>query len=164
MTMFYSLMRTSEGLALQWKYIDFETRKLTIAHSVKKCKLKDTKTSKIRTVDIPDVLHEALLEHYETRLSDIFVFPSYKTLQPYHGSASLIKNHLKPLLKKLNIEYKTLYSTRHSGASALANANVSLVFIQKMLGHSRISTTDAYIRNSLIDSSEMSASLNAMYQ
>lgn len=164
MTMFYTLIRTSEGLALQWRYIDFNTRKITIAHSVKKTKLKNTKTSKIRVIDMPDALHKVLLEHYENRISDTFVFPSYKTLKPYYGSNSLIKNHLKPLLKKLNIEYKTLYSTRHSGASALANANVSLVIIQKLLGHSRVSTTDAYVRNSLIKSDEVSASLNVMYQ
>ena len=163
-TMFFTSMRTGEGLALQWKYVDFDRKKITIAHSAKNAKLKSTKTSKVRVVDMPQTLYDVLKEHYESRISDIFVFPSFKTMKPYHGSGSLIKNHLKPLLKKLGIEYKTLYATRHSGASALANANVSLAYIQKMLGHSRISTTDKYIKNSLIDVNEMSSTLDAMYQ
>lgn len=163
-TLFLTGMRTGEGLALQWKNIDFKNRKITIEHSVKKAKLKSTKTGKVRIVDMARALHDALKEHYKNRLSDVFVFPSYKTLKPYHGSNAVVRHYLKPLLKELGIEYKTIYATRHSFASNLVQNNVPITYVQKMLGHSKLETTmNFYVKNGLIDSAEMAPLLDQMY-
>lgn len=168
-TMFLTGMRVGEALGLQWKCIDMENRTITIAYSVKKSKLKSTKTSTIRVVNIATPLYEILKIHYQNRLSDVYVFPSSKPSKdnqhlPYHGSNSVVRNHLKPLLKKLNIPYRTLQATRHSFASNLVLSNTPLTYIQKMLGHSKLSTTmDFYIKNGLIDSAEITPILDKMY-
>jgi integrase len=168
-TLFMTGMRTGEALALQWKFINFEKKKITIAHSVKKAKLKTTKTDRERTIDMSTQLHEALQVHYKNRLSDEFVFPSSKRCVktkkyvPYHGSNSVVRNHLKPLLLRLGIEYKTIYATRHSFASNLIMVNAPITYVQQMLGHEKLETTMIYIKNGLIDSSEMAPMLDSMY-
>lgn len=162
--LFLTGVRTGEALALQWSHVDFEKRQLTIEYSVKKAVLKTTKTGKTRVVDMSSNLYDELKAHYENRLSDTFVFPSYKTLKPYHGSNAVVRHYFKPLLKELNIEYKTLYATRHSFASNLVQNNAPITFVQKMLGHSKLTTTmDFYVKNGLIDSSEMAPILDKLY-
>lgn len=163
-TMFMTGMRTSEGLALEWKNVDFEKQVITIEHSVRKGKIKDTKTGQIRTVSMSKILKEVLQEHYPNRISDIYVFPSYKTLKPYHGTNAIVRNHLKPLLKRLGIEYKTIYATRHSFASNLVQNNVPITHVQKMLGHSKLETTMAfYVKNGLLDNTDMAPVLDGLY-
>ena len=163
-TLFMTGMRTGEAIGLKWEYVDFERRKITIAHSSKRSKLKSTKTGTVRVVDMSTTLYDTLLVHYETRLSDVYVFPSPKTRIPFFGANMIVKTYLKPLLIQLKIEYKTLYSTRHSFASNLVATNVPITYVQKMLGHAKLTTTmDFYVKHTLMDTTELVPMLDQMY-
>lgn len=163
MTVFQTGIRTSEGLALQWDNIDFEQRKITIKYSVLKGKLKSTKTGIVRVIEMSQVLYDSLQIHYENRLDSPFVFPSPKTLKAFVGTNSLVRSHLKPLLKRLGIEYRTLYATRHSFATNLITTGVPINQVQRLLGHTQITTTMNYVKNGLADSDEIRSKLDKMY-
>lgn len=85
-------------------------------------------------------------------------------MKPYWEPKTIINTYFKPLLKKLNIEYKTLYATRHSFASIMVENNVPLTYIQKQLGHKRLSTTmDFYVKNGLISKASRDIRLDTLY-
>ena len=162
-TLFMTGARTGEISGLLWKMIDFEKGQITIAHSAKKGKLKCTKTGKVRVVDMPTPLIEVLKLHYLHRLSDEYVFPSPRTGIPFYGTNMIVKTYLKPLLLTLGIPYKTLYTTRHTYASLLIENNVPMTYVQKMLGHSSLSTTMLYVKNSLMDTKAMLPTIDSLY-
>ena len=79
------------------------------------------------------------------------MFPNLKTGKPYYEANSITRWYFKPLLKKLGIEYKTLYALRHTFASLSAQRNIPMSAIQKQLGHKKLSTTlDFYIKHDLL--------------
>ncbi len=164
-TLFLTGMRTSEVIGLRWDMLSLEKNQIIVKYSAKKGKLKSTKTGKTRILDIPKLLSDELKIHYENRLSDTYVFPSYKTLKPYHGTNAISRHYFQPLLKELGIEYKTLYATRHSFASNLIQNNVPITYVQRMLGHSKPSTTfDSYVKGSLLDSDDIVPHLENLYK
>ena len=58
----------------------------------------------------------------------------------------------KPLLQRVGIPYKILYSTRSTFASLAAERGVSMLVISKCLGHSDLATTQRfYIRIGQLD-------------
>jgi integrase len=71
---------------------------------------------------------------------------------------------LKPLLTELDIEYKTLYATRHSAASIMVENNLPLTYVQKQLGHKKLSTTmDFYIKNGFVNESGRDERIDRLY-
>lgn len=92
------------------------------------------------------------------------IFPNHKTLKPYWESKSIISSYLKPLLKDLGIEYKTLYASRHSFASIMVENNLPLTYVQKQLGHKKLSTTmDFYIKNGLMNQDSRDLRIDTLY-
>jgi len=79
-------------------------------------------------------------------------------------SRPIVKTYLKPLLERLNITYKTLYATRHSFASSVVENNMPITLAQKYLGHTKLSTTmDYYVKNGLMDMSDIEKELDKLY-
>ncbi len=110
------------------------------------------------------VLYDDLQEHYKNRLDSEFVFPSPKTLQPFVGTNNLVRNYFKPLLKRLGIEYRTLYATRHSFGSNLINSGAPISYVQNALGHSTPRMTlEKYVKGGRFDSKEVLPILDRMY-
>lgn len=145
-------MRTGEGLALKWSDIDFEKSTIIIQRSIRKGVLKEsTKTGEDRVIRMSLPLKEELLQFKKVAKSGVWVFPNEKTLQPYTESNSITRWYFKPLLKKLGIEYRTLYALRHTFASLSAEKKIPMQVIQKQLGHRKLSTTmDFYIKHNLM--------------
>jgi len=73
----------------------------------------------------------------------VFINPASKDKNPYDYRSKI----LKTLCKKAGIRQFGYHSLRHFGASLLAESGVPLTDLQALLGHSRISTTDLYVRN-----------------
>ena len=71
-------MRQGELLALTWKDVDFEKRTLHVRQSIRRVKggleVSETKTSRSRrTVRMPELVAEVLLEHREAQLKEFEV-------------------------------------------------------------------------------------------
>ncbi len=152
MTYLNTGMRTGEGLALQWKDIDFKNRTITIQRSIRKGKLKEgTKTNGGRVIRMSLPLHDALLEYKEYCNSRIWLFPNPKTGKPYYEANSITKWYFKPLLNRCNIDYRQFYSLRHTFASLSIQKNIPMPIVQKMLGHSDLNTTlKFYVKHDLL--------------
>ena len=152
MTYLNTGMRTGEALGLKFSDIDFDNHTIVIQRSMRKGVLKDgTKTDENRIIRMSKPLKDELLAHQKLSKSDVWVFPNLKTGKPYYEANSITRWYFKPLLKKLGIEYKTLYALRHTFASLSAQRNIPMSAIQKQLGHKKLSTTlDFYIKHDLL--------------
>ncbi len=165
-TLFYTGIRTGESLALKWTDIDFENNTITIQRNIRHGKVKNsTKTGIVNIVDMAIPLKNLLIKYRSFSTSSEWLFPNPNTLVPYWESKSIINTYFKPLLKTLNIEYKTLYASRHSFASIMVENNVPLTYIQKQLGHKKLSTTmDFYVKNGLISKNGRDVRIDTMYK
>ena len=99
-----------------------------------------TKTRKNRTVP----MHSAqidLLQKRQAQSSCNYVFS--RDGKPIR--ADLVTKKIKKLIRKSGVNPKLhFHSFRHTGASWLVQANVSIFTVSKILGHSSVATTMIY--------------------
>lgn len=164
-TLLYTGMRTGESIALKWSDLDFENNTITIQRSSRHGKIRNSiKTGIINVIDMAEPVKQALIKYFDEAVSTEWIFPNPQTLKPYWEPKSIINSQLKPLLKKLGIEYKTLYATRHSYASNMVENNIPLTYVQKQLGHKKLSTTmDFYVKNGLMSEEGRDIRIDTLY-
>ena len=161
----YTGMRKGEVMALKWENVDFEERKIYIKNSL--CRVEDEqpdekgrrhsryeilepKTQKsIRTIPMLDEVYDALMlqksrqlkekEQYKDIYMDCgFVFadqmgnylPQRTFMEKYHS-----------FLQKYHITDIRFHDLRHTFATLLIEADVSMKVVQELLGHSTITTS-----------------------
>jgi integrase len=156
--------RLGELLALQWKHVDFDGRKLRIEQSLWRRRLVPPKTlGSFRTVLFGEALGKALTNHLQNSQHigpEDFVFSKSdgSTLDP----DVLRRDVLYPAVDRLGIP-RSLRSAgfhifRHSVGSFINAQTGNLKLAQKLLGHSNLSTTaDIYTHTS--EESEREAAL-----
>ncbi len=164
-TLLYSGMRPGESLALQFSDLDFDNHKITLQRSIRHGKLRNsTKTGTINVIDMPEPVKQELLALQRTSKSQKWVFPNPNSLKPFYQPKAIIDAYFKPLLKELDIEYRTLYATRHSFASNMVELGVSLTYIQKQLTHKKLSTTmDYYIKHSNVNENQRDERVDKLF-
>jgi len=162
--LFFTGMRSNEASALAYKNLDFDNNTITISHSLKAGKRKSTKTNKVRQIDMSQTLKEILLAHKKVSRSKEYLFTNQTTGELYYDANMINQKQFKPLLKRLGIAYKTLYATRHSFASNLIAQDAPLPYVQKMLGHAKLSQTlDSYTRNEHINNAQTKGIIDNLY-
>jgi len=137
--------RKSEVVNLPWSEVDMERGVWTIPS--------DRNKSKVRKV-IP--LSQSALRVLRKRECNgsPYVFPNPKTGKPlrhFHGTWDRIRT-------KAGIPDVRIHDLRHNFASLLINSGRSLYEVQKLLGHSQLSTTQRYAhltQDTLKDATEM---------
>lgn len=157
---FYGLRR-SEVLGLRWDAIDFESKTITIKHTVNearvdgKCTLvmaDTTKTkSSFRTLPLvapfEEMLFKMKMEQEENKrlcgncycqdyIGYIYVNEIGEIIKP-----GFLTSHFASVLKANNMPRIRFHDLRHTCASLLFAQGVSLKEIQAWLGHSTIGTT-----------------------
>lgn len=140
-------LRLGELLALQWKYVDLQSKTLLVAHSLWCGQLVSPKTAATaRRIALGDFLVRTLVSH---RASSAFTGPENfvfckKDGTPLHPDV-LRKDVLYPTLDRLNIPRPKgaagFHAFRHSAASLVNAETGNLKLTQKFLGHSNVSTT-----------------------
>lgn len=95
---------------------------------------------------MPDVTKRVLETYFKHRPDNDWLFVN-RLGKPYTNSRSVVDYKFKPLLKKLGIEYKDLYQSRHSYHTLLNAADVSEGFLKAQARHGENSTVlrDHYI-------------------
>jgi integrase len=136
-TGFYTGARVGELYALKWQNVDFRKKRIMIDSTRGDYIEGTTKTNSCRYVPlfdnlIPYLKHQKGLTGMKTY---VFLTDKGKNLHP-----SNVREYMwKPLLRRLNIPYRTLYQTRHTFATTLLNSGkFSMNEVAKILGHSTV--------------------------
>lgn len=133
---FFTGMRTGEIDGLKWRYVDFERRLILVRESIVNGEQEDdTKTtSSQREIEMSDLVFEALRSQFlATKEISDYVFCTILGTPLAHNNVT--KRVWKPLLAKLNLEYRRPYQTRHTIATLWLAAGESPEWIAKQLGH-----------------------------
>lgn len=134
---FWTGMRTSEMVALEWGDVDFITKKVSVEKSIVRGRSRNTtKTNVHRHVILNDEALDALLQMKQfTYLQGGRIFVSPKHGKPWQGSNAPMKI-ITTVFKKLGVRHRPAYNTRHTYATFCIMAGVNPSFIAKQLGHS----------------------------
>ncbi len=131
-------MRRGELLALQWKDIDFENKKITVNKSLYKGEIQNPKTKRSnRKINMSDNLAKVLLELRKND-NDI-VFQS--ATGTYKDGKNMVAREFNPCLEKAGVKKIRFHDLRHTFASFLIAQNMPLKYIQAQMGHESIQTT-----------------------
>lgn len=117
-------------------------------------KFQRKKTSKIYDIKITNQLNEILEFYTEDKQAEDFIFPIIKrdTLEIQYRDVDWARKRYNKGLKKLALlcgidQRLTSYVSRHSFATQAMFQNVPLQAISVMLGHSRLTTTQIYLKS-----------------
>ena len=139
---FFTGMRTSEIDGLQWKYVDFERRQILIREALVRDELIYTKNDgSFRTIDMSQVVYQALKAQYEVTGDKNFVFCNSNDTALSHRNVTNRVWH--PLLRHLGVAKRRPYQTRHTAATLWLAAGESPEWIARQMGHT---TTEMLFR------------------
>lgn len=138
-TAILSGLRLGELLALTWKDVDFDTKIILVQNS----ESFTTKSKRSRVVPMNVDLAALLLERKRNQRSESNLVFSDARGRPIKQST--IQHMFKKTVRRVPLNDKLhFHSLRHSFASALVMAGVSLYAVQKLLGHTTSKTTEIY--------------------
>ncbi|MGN8502949.1 tyrosine-type recombinase/integrase [Helicobacter pylori] len=138
MVAFFTGLRTGEQLALLWRDIDFNEKKIVINKSLNELGQITSPKNKpsIREVDLLEPVEKILKELKESEPKNKkFVFIDMPK------RSSIFQRHFKKLLKALNLKDRKLYTTRHTFASLMLSQGEEAMWVSKTLGHKDLNTT-----------------------
>jgi len=156
-------LRSGEIIVVRYSDINFKENTIKVERSMRNGKLSTTKTGVSRTIEIPTKLMNELNKSYEAYKSSlkeyVFMTPpnqegyifTNKNHTHYRDCSSINRRHFKPLLERIGVKYKTLYSLRHTYATLSIQGGQSITYVSKQLGHADTRTTLEYYMKYLKD-------------
>lgn len=157
-TFYWTGIRRSQLVALRWQHIDFERN--TILLCAEASKTHREHLIPIATKLLPHLkqLHERAWYQWQAgngtdsrfQRSQVFNLELARdgTLKSESLVASQVSSAFARIASRLNIKFSP-HRLRHTLATNLVHANVDLVHIKDMLGHSDLKTTAGYIEPSI---------------
>jgi integrase len=137
--MFFTGLRTSEGIALRWADIDFRKKEVLVdGANVYDEEADTTKTYESRIVKLNAMALEALQrQKAHTFLAGDHVFHDPKTGEPWtYVKITDVRSFWKATLTKLGVRYRRPYNMRHTYATVGLMSGVKPGFMAGQLGHS----------------------------
>lgn len=169
--LFWSGMRKGEALALKISDIDFDNCMITIDKSWNGDEVTSVKNSSSeRCISVPNHVIDKikhLIQYKKDKYKYVkktdYLFTAYNRNEPM--SPTSVNIYLKRGIEAAHLPYIRVHYFRHSHASMLINAGVSLYVVSRHLGHSDIQTT-ANIYGHLYPNteSEIAGILNKEYE
>ncbi len=139
---FFTGMRVGEIIGLQWDDLDFSHDLIDIRRSMVRGVLDLPKTkNSYRTIDMLPIVRDSLYDqmNFSKHRSEFVFINQYG--DNYKDSSNITKKIWKPLLERLDIEYRILYQTRHTFASLMLQQGEEIAWVSQMMGHIDIHTT-----------------------
>lgn len=134
---FWSGLRTSELIALEWQDIDFVNNKIKVCRAVVEKTEKGTKTAAgTREVMLWPLALAALNAQKEhTFIEGKRVFYNPRTNSPWETDQQIRKTLWTHILKKAGVRYRNPYQTRHTFASTLLSRGENIWWLSQQMGH-----------------------------
>lgn len=160
--LFWTGLRTSELVALQWDDIDWQRGTINVNKAMTQASdaFEEPKTKAgIREVKILAPAMEALNDQKQyTLLKNKEIFQSSHTGDPLTGDQRLRKVIWQPALKRAKVKYRRPYQTRHTYASMMLTAGESIAWLAQQMGHADWSslrkTYAKFIKDSIPDAGD----------
>ncbi|MCH7974894.1 MAG: site-specific integrase [Bacteroidetes bacterium] len=128
-------LRQMELIKLEWSQINFKEQLLTLDN-----RNSITKTKKVRTIPLNDSAFKIIQKRYE-KSEQVRIFTLFNAPINQHW----LSTNFKKFIYKSGVHPKfNFHSLRHTFASWLVQAGVSIYVVSKLLGHSDIKTTEIY--------------------
>ena len=133
---FWTGLRTSELIALQWSDIDLNHRSAHIWHVRTRAEEKEqTKTSSgKRKIELLQPAIDAL-KSQKQHTSEGHIFLNPRTGEPWKHDGPLRKTAWKPTLELAGVPYRKAYATRHTYASLMLSAGKQPMWVAQQMGH-----------------------------
>ena len=143
---FYSGLRTSELIALEWGDIDWLNGIIRVSRAVvlKKEKGTKTKSGQRDVLLLPPALEALQNQKKFTFLAGGRVFYNPRTNTPWETDGQIRKTCWAHILKKAGVRYRNPYQTRHTYASMMLSAGENSLWVAKQMGHK---DTEMIIKN-----------------
>ena len=127
--------------------INWHQRYIMVEKSFRNSRVTDTKTGRVRRVDmssqlvtvLKDLLKKRKIEALESGAGEIV--PIIFHMNVGHTSQDSVRNVWKRVLSKAGLDYRKFHTVRHTVASILIAEGKSLAYIKEMSGHSSIQAT-----------------------
>ncbi len=134
---FFTGLRTSELIALEWDDIDLINGVIHVVRAVVKKQIKGTKTSAgVRDVMLlPPAI--AALKDQEKHTSNTGgrVFHNPRTDQPWETDHQIRRTAWLHTIKKAGVRYHNPYQTRHTYASMMLSGGENIMWVASQMGH-----------------------------
>jgi integrase len=139
---FMTGLRSGEMIGLKWSDINFSKSEIKISRSRKMGVDGKTKTlSSNRTIDMLDSLIPYLKNQYQlTGELNSYVFLN-KFNEAIYDIKRIRETSWKKTLKACELDYRTIYQTRHSFATMMLENGEDILWLSNMLGHTDSSMT-----------------------
>ena len=134
---FFSGLRTSELIALEWGDVDLTHGIINVVRAVVKKQIKGTKTSAgTRNVMLLSPVIEALKAQMKyTFENGQRVFHNPRTNQPWETDHQIRRTAWIHTMKKAGVRYRNPYQTRHTYASMMLSGGENIMWVASQMGH-----------------------------
>jgi integrase len=137
---FWSGMRTSELVALDWGDIDWIRGEVRVSRAMTQAAKGTAEVTKTaagaRTIKLLGPALTALQEQKaHTFLAGNEVFQNPRTGERWAGDGPIRKTMWAPALKKAGVRYRRPYQTRHTFASMMLSAGEHPMWVAQQMGH-----------------------------
>ncbi|MEX3914811.1 DUF3596 domain-containing protein [Paraburkholderia sp. BR10872] len=135
---FWTGLRTSEILGLDWRNVDLASGSILVASTVVNGKEKDhTKTAVARTVILNSRALAAIKRQRAlTQVTGGRVFHDPRHNKPWRAEDTFLHTYWERMLKRIGMRYRRPYNMRHSYATAMLMAGMTPAFCARQMGHS----------------------------
>lgn len=126
--------RTAEAIGLRWKHLTDNCSTVWIGESLSRGVRKSTKTNKARVVTLTSRLQAMLLARkpQDTKPDDlVFATPNGNAID----DGNFRNRAWKPILTRLEIDYRKPYTTRHTLVSHALDLGENPVMVAQLTGH-----------------------------
>lgn len=134
---FFTGLRTSELIALEWEDVDLAHGIINVVRAVVKKQIKGTKTiaGKRKVMLLPPAIEALNAQMKYTFDLGKRVFHNPRTNQPWETDHQIRRTAWVHTIKRAGIRYRNPYQTRHTYASMMLSGGENIMWVASQMGH-----------------------------
>lgn len=136
---FWTGLRTSELVALEWRDIDWVNQRImvrrTLTRAAEHVEGTKTKAGKRLVKLLRPAVQALVAQKQHTFMLNAQVFHDPRYDRPFVGDQELREKFWRPALRKAGVRYRRPYQTRHTFASMMLSAGEHPMWVAQQMGH-----------------------------